>query len=108
MLDLKAIKHAENNRTANEKQRGLAAAMLGTCFGGDKDKRYAVTLFITGGQSSSMSEVTDGMVLAILDWLNLEKDDDGSYIVGQYVNQEAQMLYNEALKAQGQEQLPLD
>ena len=106
-LDHKAMDYKEKGWTANDKQRGLAAGMLSTCFDGDDQMRYTVTGYITAGECTSFKDVPDHMVLAILDWLKPEKDDDGQYVVGEYVVSEANALYNEAVKSAGQQEMGL-
>ncbi|MFA5379457.1 MAG: phage recombination protein Bet [Dehalococcoidia bacterium] len=89
--------------TANDKQIGLLASQLETCFAGDKDstaKRHTVTQYLTG--KTSAKDLTGAEVSALLDWLKPTQDDGGAYTPNPMSVKEAQAILTQAYEDAGQ------
>jgi len=104
MLIKKSEKYASSGRSATEKQRKLLPIVLSECFANDNE-RHAVTEYIFN--VASTSKLTDYEVLATLDWLGLEKSEDGKYVPSEYAIAEIKNLIKATMKAQGQQELSL-
>jgi len=76
-LHSKADRYDDEGRTASDAQRGLVVGILGQATKGDQE-RYAMTSWLWG--VTSFKDVTDGQLLAMLDWFTLEDADGGGYI----------------------------
>ena len=92
-----------------EKQQQLLRFALELCFPGDKeadDKRHTVLNYLTGDPSTK--NVTGQYFKAIIeDWLEVEQDDGGEYRVKPIAAQEAQAIFTEALKDEGQQEMEI-
>lgn len=96
-------------KTVNEKQIQLTASMMEWEFAGQQhtDKiRYTITKYLTG--FTSMKEVPHPMVHALLDWLKPAEDSGGEYKPDAMAVKEIKSVYSEALKAEGQGELPIE
>jgi hypothetical protein len=94
------------DKSASPAQRGLATGMLELCFAGDAAsdaKRHTVLKHLF--DVTSMNDITDAQVLAILDWLKPSKDSGGAYSVDPVSAREAQAVVTAAMKAAGQGEL---
>lgn len=104
---LKAKSHKPFNPT--EKQRNLLRYGLELCFAGDEnaeDKRHTVLNYLLG--SASTKDVDGQHFRAIIeDWLKLAQDDGGEYAVDSMACKEAEAIYRESLKVEGQHELAL-
>jgi len=92
---------------ATEKQRQLIAAKLNECFAEDPDadkKRYAVTHYLFGFESTKDPAMKQGHVDATLKWVLFDgkKDDTGDYPLHPNAPAEAAAIVHEALISQGQ------
>lgn len=90
--------------------RNMLAVNLENCFTGDpasKDKRHTVLFWLFGHES--VKDLTVGQVAAISKWLNTKPAPDGSgeWLVDAMSAREAQAIFTEATKAEGQAELPL-
>lgn len=80
MLQRRAQNYTEKARAATKQQRSFMAMMLEALFAGDaesKAKRHALQKYLT--DKESIMDMTDGMILALLDWLKPIKDAGGDY-----------------------------
>jgi len=71
-----------DGKTVNQKQRGLLVGKLAELFApaGDADeKRKVLTRYLFGVDSSK--ELTASQVIASLEWLNLQQDSGGEYLI---------------------------
>jgi len=89
--------------TCSPAQRGLVAMMLNTIFGDDQDKRHTVQAYLLG--APSLTDAADEMVLACLDWLKPVQDSGGAYMPDPMAEREAQAVYTDSLKGEGQQPL---
>lgn len=96
---LAEIAGEKQGKKASPAQRGLAVGVMNTIFGGDESKRKEVLFYLTGFQS--FNDVSDQMVLAILDWLAPTKDSGGAYEASPMATREAFLVLNEVAKANG-------
>ena len=106
LIEKKAEGYAK--KTVNEKQIGLTASMMEWAFAGQQhaDKiRHSITKYLTG--VTSMKEVPQPMVHALLDWLKPVQDSGGEYIPDAMAVTEIKSVWTAALKAEGQGELPL-
>lgn len=102
----KKAEGANANRTANDKQVSLLAATLNLCFAGQKnsdDIRHSVVKYLTG--ETSLKNVSDPMIVSMLDWLKPEKDSGGAYYPDEVAAEEARLIWRETLIESGQEEL---
>lgn len=92
-----------------DKQYQLLRFALELCFPGDKeadDKRHTVLNYLTGDPSSK--KVTGQYFKAIIeDWLEMKQDSGGEYTVNPISAQEAQAIFTEALKIEGQQEMEI-
>ena len=93
------------NYEASEIQRNLLGMLLSEFYQGDTDKRHTVQLWLLG--SASTKEIPGGMVKTALDWLNPTKDSGGAYVLDATSRTELSAVHDAALKAEGQEDLPI-
>jgi len=96
------------NVTANEKQIGLLASQLETCFAGDADsekKRKTVTQYLIGKESTK--NMTGAEIVALLDWVKPEKDSGGAYTPNPMSIKEAALILRQAYIDAGQQELPI-
>jgi hypothetical protein len=91
--------------TATDKQKQLLAIVLNEIFVGDESKRKALTYYLVGVESTS--KMTGAQINALLFWLKLEKADTGEYFAEKLSRLEANACYTQAMKEQGQGELPL-
>jgi hypothetical protein len=94
---------AKGTMTVNEKQIGLLASQLETCFAGDKDssaKRHTVTQYLTG--KTSAKDLTGAEVSALLDWLKPTQDDGGAYTPNPMSVKEAHAILTQPYEDAGQ------
>ena len=102
----KATHYTENNKTANEKQFGLAMGCLSMCFAGDQQsdaKRKSVLAFLFG--SDSGKDASGPQILALLDWLEPTKDSGDAYAPSEFAEKEAKKIVAARVKELGQEAL---
>lgn len=103
-LEKKAAKHTG---TATEAQRNLVAMLLTAALDGSEQRRRDVQKWLTG--HSSLKDLGDGMILALLDWLDPQADTGGAYYPAFYATREANLVLVEAAKANGQQmELPAE
>jgi len=103
-LEKKAAKHTG---TATEAQRNLVAMLLTAALDGSEQRRRDVQKWLTG--HSSLKEMENGMILALLDWLDPQTDTGGAYYPSFYAAREANLVLVEAAKANGQQlELPAE
>lgn len=100
----KSEKYAGSGKSATDKQRKLLPIILSECFA-DERERHAVTEYIFN--VASTSKLTDYEVLATLDWLGLEKGENGKYVPSEHALAEIKNLINATMKEQGQQELAL-
>ena len=97
-------------RKASDKQRQLLASLLGNLFEGDSNKRHTLQVFLFGAKS--MNDVSDGLVLAALDWLKPIQDSGGAYVIDAMAATEARTAYSAAAIDEainnGQQTLPIE
>lgn len=100
---------SHTNFDPSDKQRQLLRHALELCFAGDdasEDKRHTVLHYLTGKESTN--DVTGQEFKAIIeDWLQVDKDSGGEYVVNTYAQKEAQAIYAEALREEGQQELSI-
>lgn len=104
-LKAKLNKRAEAISTlhCSQEQRNLAAMMLAKPFAGEgaEDKRHKVQKYLFG--ADSLKDVSEALILVVLnDWMKPAKDNGGDYQPDALAVKEAQLVYREALKAEGQ------
>ena len=97
----KAKKYA--GKSASDKQVSLLAMMLDTVFAGDQDKRHTVQNYLFG--NGSLKECPGEMILAGLDWVKPIQDSGGGYTPDLMATREAEAVYVEAIKDEGQTEL---
>lgn len=104
-------KKAEKHKAfdPNENQQKLLRYGLELCFAGDDnadDKRHTVLTYLTGDPSTKN---TSGQTFKAIveDWLKMEKDSGGDYKIDGMAAKEAQTIFAEALKEEGQQELAL-
>lgn len=93
---------------ASDSQRGLMVGMIEECFGGsgnEEAKRKSVTMYLFARESSK--DLTDAQVLALLDWLDVQKDSGGAYYPCAEASQEAVKIVIAQMKKMGQEAMEL-
>lgn len=97
-------------RKASDKQREFLASLLGNLFEGDSNKRHTLQVFLFGAKS--MNDVSDGLVLAALDWLKPIQDSGGAYVIDAMAATEARTAYSAAAIDEainnGQQTLPIE
>lgn len=97
-------------RKASDKQRKLLASLLSNLFLGDNDKRHTLQVFLFGAKS--LNDVSDGVILAALDWLKPVQDSGGAYVVDAMAATEARTAYSAAAIDEainnGQQTLPIE
>jgi hypothetical protein len=91
--------------TASDKQVQLLAMSLNEIFVGDEAKRKALTYYLVGVESAA--KMNGAQVNALLFWLALKKADTGEYVAEKLSRLEANACYTQAMKEQGQGELPL-
>jgi hypothetical protein len=102
-LQHKSATYSLDSRKASDKQRKLLVGQLSTLSKGDDGKRYTFTRYTL--EKASSKDLLDGDVLALLDWLALEEDDDGQNIPSQYAIQEFEAVLSAAYVDEGQKEL---
>jgi len=105
-LAMKADKYAK--RDASTEQLGLAVGMLETCFAGDPastEKRRSVLAYLFDVDSGS--NLTNGEILALLDWLKPTRDSGGAYTPDPMAFKEAQAIIQQYTIESGQAELPI-
>jgi len=105
-LAMKAKKHARGNCTVE--QLGLATGMVEMCFAGDQastEKRRSVYEYLFGVDSGS--NLRNGEILALLDWLNPTKDSGNAYTPDPMAVKEAQAIIRVTMIESGQKELPI-
>jgi recombination protein RecT len=106
-LDKKSLSYVM--KTANKAQRGLLAGILTEAFAPAEDfelRRHAFQKYLFGVES--LNDVPDRMILACLnDWLKPIKQTSGEYLADAMAIREIVKVYDEAIVAQGQQELPL-
>lgn len=108
ILRAKLLERAKLNikHTVTEKQRGLLVMLLNEAYQGDEDKRHTFQWHIL--DATSMNDLSDAMIYTMLtDWLRPKQDSGGAYIIDAMAARELQMAYEDALKTEGQQELPL-
>jgi phage recombination protein Bet len=97
-------------RKASDKQRQLLASLLGNLLEGDNDKRHTLQVFLFGAKS--LTDVSDGLILAALDWLKPIQDSGGAYVIDAMAATEARTAYSAAAIDEainnGQQTLPIE
>jgi hypothetical protein len=95
------------NKPATDGQRNMLAANLETCFAGPNAEAYrkSFTRYIFG--KTSTTEMTDAEVLALRAWLSVKQDSGGAWLPDAMAEKEANNALPEAMKAEGQVELPL-
>ncbi len=97
---------AHEGKTASAAQSALCAMMLDVVLMDEgKDARHALVNWLFG--QSSIKLLTGPEVLALLKWINSQKDSGGDYHPGQHVAYEAKSAYKQALVDEGQAVLPI-
>jgi len=82
--------------------------MLEACFAGDPastEKRHSVLGYLF--DTVSGKDLTNGEILALLDWLKPTKDSGDAYTPDPMAVKEAQAVIAERMKELGQEELPI-
>lgn len=107
----KTAKAPELHRTfdASPGHRGLVVAKINECFAGSDSadqQRHVVLAWLTGGKART-KELTMAEAAALLDWLLDPAAADGTYDLHPAAHQEAAAIYAQALRDQGQEELPI-
>ena len=100
--------HVDAGKKASDNQRGLMVGMIEECFGGsgnEEAKRKSVTMYLFARESSK--DLTDAQVLALLDWLDVQKDSGGAYYPCAEASQEAVKIVIAQMKKMGQEAMEL-
>lgn len=97
ILTRKAAKYDEMEKACSPKQRQFCAAMMGRLYDGDVDKRHEALDYLTGFDSTN--NLTPGMVLALLDWMEPIQDSGGEYILNADSCREAAAVWDELQKA---------
>lgn len=95
---------ASNKETFSDHDRNMVAMLLDKLFD-DKDpepKRHAITEYLTG--ESSTKKLSDGYIHALKMWLS-PRTENGILIPNPFSVKEAQTLWTEAQKANGQQEL---
>jgi len=93
---------------ASVDQLGLAMGMLNACFAGDsasEEKRHSIIVYLF--DTDSGKNLTNGEILALLDWLKPTKDSGGAYTPDPMAVKEAQAVITERMKELGQDELPI-
>jgi hypothetical protein len=92
------------DRNASEQQVKLVAMLLKEIFIGEGDDpddgRKTVQRFLFGIES--LNDASGAQVLALLDWLKPQQDNGGAYSIHPMAAREAQAVYRQSLKAEGQ------
>jgi len=105
-LAMKADSYSKGN--CSVEQLGLAVGMLESCFAGDQastEKRRSVFVYLFGVDSGS--NLRNGEILALLDWLNPTKDSGGAYSPDSMAVKEAQAIIRQHMLESGQKELPI-
>jgi hypothetical protein len=101
----RVIFHGDQENKANKQQGGLLAGMLKKVFGAGYYKPALVYLTTV----ASTTKMTDYVKLALLDWIEPEKDEaTGDWIPGRYISKEANDIKEACLKEQGQAEMELN
>jgi len=105
-LAMKAKKY--DSRQASPDQQGLAMGMLETCFAGDNastEKRRSVLVYLFDVDSGS--NLRNGEILALLDWLKPTKNSGDAYAPDPMAVKEAQAIIRQHMVDSGQGELPI-
>lgn len=105
LLELSA-KH--EGKTVNPKQRGLLAGKLDEIFAPADDaesQRKALTRYLFG--TVSTKDLTPSQVIGVLDWLNLQQDSGGEYLIDSLAIKEARGVIAQVMQEAGAQPLPL-
>lgn len=94
-----------NDWTIKTNAKNMIAVNLEKCFdsGDAADKRHTVMRYLLG--VSSMRDVDDYNAYALSKWIDAQPDDTGDWNPNPMTVKEAQAIYTEALKAEGQKEL---
>jgi hypothetical protein len=91
--------------------RKMVAPNLELCFAGDpasEDKRHTVLFWLFGHESTN--DLTDEQAYVVYQWINAKPlpDGSGAWAPDAMSIREAQAIYAEAMRAEGQAELPLE
>lgn len=87
---------------------GILASNMELCFSGEPDsdhKRHVVLSYLFGVESTK--DLTNGQILAAKNWLNVKPNESGEWMPEALAMQEARACYHQALRDEGQAELPL-
>jgi hypothetical protein len=96
-------------KTASDKQRSLLVMLFEKCLAGEgaELKRHAVQNYLYG--AASIKDVPDNLVLASLNtWMKPTQDSGGDYKPDEMAAREVVLVYDAALREQGQMDMPLN
>jgi len=105
-LAMKSSKYG--SRSVGSEQLGLAMGMLEACFAGDKastEKRRSVLVYLF--DTDSGSNLTNGEIIALLDWLKPTKDSGDAYTPDPMAVKEAQFTVRQHMFESGQGEFPI-
>lgn len=99
----------KGNWTLKPVTRNMVPVNLEACFAGDPkstDMRHTVLFWLF--DAASTKDLTDAQCYALSKWLDAQPDSGGAWMPNGFSIKEANAIYAEALKAQGQMELPLE
>jgi len=105
-LAMKADSYSKGN--CSVEQLGLAVGMLETCFAGDQastEKRRSLLVYLFDVDSGS--NLRNGEILALLDWLKPTKNSGDAYAPDAMAVKEAQLIIRQHMLESGQKELPI-
>jgi recombinational DNA repair protein RecT len=105
-LKVKLAEFTSTKSKATDDDRNMVAANLNMCFQVEKPDqiRHAVLKYLTG--KASTKDISDGTILALKRWLHATQDSGGEWKPDPMSVKEAQSVWTEAQKADGQEEIP--
>ena len=101
-LKKRIIETGVHDAKATQDDRNMVAANLNMCFEVEKPDqiRHAVLKYLTG--KASTKDISDGTILALKRWLHATQDSGGAWTPDPMAAKEAQSVWTEAQKADGQ------
>jgi hypothetical protein len=101
-LKKRLVETGVHDAKATQDDRNMVAANLNMCFQVEKPDqiRHAVLKYLTG--KASTKDISDGTILALKRWLHATQDSGGEWTPDPMSVKEAQSVWTEAQKADGQ------
>jgi len=96
-------KRAKDCKPATPKQRSLVGALLSEYYLGDIERRHEAQLYLLG--KSSVKDADGSKVTAMLNWMGVEEDSGGKYLISEMAKRELSTVLKAKTKEDGQQEL---